>query len=361
MKKKFLSIILCLALSISLLAGCTDIEDKVSYSTEGAVSNAEATTENSEHSNDDSATAVSWDLGKETVAEIDTASPDAAGKAGSNNIEAWKNPNAHKKPSGGVEHSEEDYQHHLTVYCLDVGKADAFILFSGTMNAVIIDTGRDSAGDNILDILEEHGLTHISALIISHFDKDHVGGADYIIRETDVDQIYVTHTSKDSKQVREFEDAMELNNKRANVVREYTSFEVDGTTYEIFPPYEEAYGDEDNESNNSSLVVKVTNSGNSMLFTGDVENERLAELIASDDDLSCDILKMPHHGKAEKLTDEFVRKVAPQYAIITSSDKEPEDAEVTDMLSAYEIETYLTRNGEILIDTLPGEITIDQY
>ena len=135
---------------------------------------------------------------------------------------------------------------------------------------------------------------------------------------------------------------------------------MDGTTYEIIPPLKTNYGDADNESNNSSLLVKVTNADNSMLFTGDVENERLPDLIYSEYDLSCDILKIPHHGRMEKLTDEFIRSVAPQYAVITSSKDEPEDEELMQLLEKYDIDTYLTRNGGILFETLPGEIHVDQ-
>lgn len=255
----------------------------------------------------------------------------------------------------------ESASSHLMIYCLNEGKADAFVMFAGTNNAVIVDCGKQKDGDDILDLLKEHGIDHVSALIVTHFDKDHVGGADEVINGTDVEKIYTTYETKDSKQVTEFKEAMELNNKTPVVVREYTSFEVDGTTYEILPPYKESYGDEDNESNNSSLLVKVTCSDRSMLFTGDVENERLSELIDSDYDLKCDILKIPHHGRKEKLTEQFIKKTAPRYAVITSSKKDPEDAEVTNILSNLGVETYLTRNGEILIDILSGEVKVDQY
>ncbi|MBO6137057.1 MAG: MBL fold metallo-hydrolase [Lachnospiraceae bacterium] len=364
MKKNILSVILCIVLTATLISACTDESgSKVSYSSEGSAASSEIAVQDST-AKSESADTISGDSTDNTDA---TASADQASTASADSFPTsvtdinWKNPHAHRKPSSGVAHSEEDYKKHLTVYCLNEGKADAFVMFVGTNNAVVIDCGRAKDGDDILEILEEQGIDHISALIVTHFDKDHVGGADEVINGSDVEKIYTTHGTKDSKQVKEFEDAMELNNKTPIVVREYTSFEVDGTTYEIFPPLKESYGDEDNESNNSSLVVKVTNADNSILFAGDVENERLPELIASDYDLTCDILKVPHHGRIEKLTEQFIKKVTPQYAIITSSSDEPEDQEVLNILKNFEVETYLTRNGEILIDTLPGEIKIDQY
>ncbi len=319
---------------------------------------AEAAGQEDETISGDNAKDISF-TDKDVLPSTDISFSDNSGKVSSTDI-GWKNPGAHRKPSSGVKHSEADYQKHLTVYCLDEGKADAFVLFSGTSNAVVIDNGKKADGDDILNLLEEHGLNHVSALIITHFDKDHVGGADEVINGTDVDQIYVTRGRKDSKQMREFEDAMEQNNKTAKVIDKYFTFEVDGTKYEIFPPAKKSYGDEDNESNNSSLVVKASNADNSMFFAGDVENERISELISSNYDLKSNIIKMPHHGKVEKLTDALLRKVTPQYAVITSSDSDPEDEECLKLLKDYEVETYLTRKGEILIDMLPGEISVDQ-
>ncbi len=373
--KKSLSIILMFALAAVLFSGCGNktagtggLNGTISVSAPGktgapaadaaALPGKIAEVSGDTVSGDEkSSVSIGSTLGKVTEISFDKAVSAVTADAWT----SWKNPRAHRKPQEGVKHSEEDYQKHLTVYCLNEGKADAFILFSGTTNAVIIDTGCSKDGDDILDILEEHDLTHVSAMILSHFDKDHIGGADEVIRGADVENIYVTRGSKDSKQYRELQDEMELNNKEAIVVKEPVSFEVDGTKYEIFPPKKDSWSKDSDDSNNSSLVVKVTNADNSMLFAGDAENERLEELIASDYDLSADILKIPHHGRIEKLSAAFLRKVAPQYAVITSSEKDPEDDSLMKLLKEYEIETYLTRKGEILIDTLPGEIAIDQY
>gem|GEM_PF-1351455 len=369
MKRKILSIVLCLGLTAALVSGCTEnIGSKVSFSSDSvsekgtAESVSAASAEAAESTPENASAEAAANSSENSAASEDKAEDSSKAPLGTATDILWKNPHAHRKPSSGVEHSEEDYQKHLTVYCLNEGKCDAFVMFSGTSNAVVIDCGEPMDGDDILEVLEEHDIHHVSALILSHFDEDHIGGADEVINGTDVEKIYVTHSPKHSKQVKELYEAMELNNKTPVEVSEYTSFEVDGTQYEIYPPLKKSYGDnEDNESNNSSLLVKVTNADNSMLFTGDCETERLYELIESDYDFTCDILKFPHHGEYEKNTEEFIKKVTPQYVVITCSPDAPGDQKTYDILDKYEIETYRTLDGEILIDTLPGEIKIDQY
>ena len=62
----------------------------------------------------------------------------------------------------------------LNLWCFQAGKADAFLLWneSGT---VLIDTGESGFGKEILKKLQELGIQRLDYLIITHFDKDHVG------------------------------------------------------------------------------------------------------------------------------------------------------------------------------------------
>ena len=69
---------------------------------------------------------------------------------------------------------------------------------------------------------------------------------------------------------------------------------------------------------------------------------------------------MPHHGRFKKNLDEFIKSVAPKYAIITASKKEHEDAETINVLEAEGVETYITRGGDITIKMNADGVTIEQ-
>ena len=64
----------------------------------------------------------------------------------------------------------------------------------------------------------------------------------------------------------------------------------------------------------------------SMLFTGDAQDERLSEY-SNYPNLKTTILKVPYHGHLQKLLPDLVQLSNPKYAIITSSDEEPEDVD----------------------------------
>ena len=260
------------------------------------------------------------------------------------------------EPTPAVETDTSDIASSLIITALKAGAADSFVLLSEN-HVTVIDTGLDKKADDFVSFLKEQGVTRIDELIITHFDKDHVGGADYIINNFGVENVYTTYHSKDSDDITEYLEALEAKGLTETTVTEKTTWTADGITYTIYPPEKTSYAD--SESNNSSLVIRVTVGENSMLFAGDAEEERIAELIKTED-LGSTIIKMPHHGRLASNTSELIDYVNPEYAIITSSKGEPEDQEVLDMLTANGTKTYLTRDGDITIILDETGVTIMQ-
>lgn len=244
----------------------------------------------------------------------------------------------------------------ITITAFKCGKADAFLLRTAN-HTVVIDTATEKKGDNFLELIDEQGIDTIDDMIITHFDKDHIGGADQIIRTKNVGKIYTTYLSKDSDDIGEYYNALKEKGYKDLIVKDVISFKEDGVVYTIYPPEATVY--KSSISNNSSLAIKVQCADKTMLFTGDAEEERINELISTAG-FECDVLKMPHHGRFKKNLDEFVNYVNPKYAIITASKKEHEDIETINILEDKGIETYITRDGDITIKMNAEGVTIEQ-
>lgn len=63
---------------------------------------------------------------------------------------------------------------------IDVGKGDCILVQTGDAAdpvTVMIDTGYKKTAEDVLEYLSGHGIAKLDALIVSHFHKDHVGGA----------------------------------------------------------------------------------------------------------------------------------------------------------------------------------------
>ena len=240
----------------------------------------------------------------------------------------------------------------LHVHCFSAGKADAFLLYTG-QSAVLIDCGEKGFGKEILAFLEAEGIQKLDALIITHFDKDHVGGAARVLNNFPVDTVLQSNYPKDSEEYEKYCTALANAGLEAVTVGETLDFTLDGVRYTVDPPRKQSYSAD--PSNNSSLIVAVRNGENSLLFTGDSQDARLAEFLSGDWG-SFDVLKVPYHGHAQPLLQELIAAVAPSLAVITSSDAEPEDPETLALLDAAGAEVWLTREGAV--DLLCDGVTV---
>lgn len=115
-----------------------------------------------------------------------------------------------------------------------------------------------------------------------------------------------------------------------------------------------------NQDNNDSLVVSLEHLGNSFLFAGDIEKQRIADMLSQGRVQPCDFLKVPHHGVYNSKLEDYFSKVNMKYAVITCSDKNPAEQKTLDLLTAKGCRTFLTLNGTVHIRSTKSGIDITQ-
>lgn len=251
----------------------------------------------------------------------------------------------------------DEMTHKAVITALKVGKADCIVVQTPS-SVTMIDTGTEKSVKTIEQFLNEQGITRIDRLIISHYDKDHVGGADRILLDYDVKDVYATsYIAKESDDINEYLRALAQKGLTPTEVRKNTRLTLDGVTWEFFPPQQEDY--KKDVSNNSSLVVRMTCGKVSALFTGDAMKARIDELLVTGG-LQSDIIKMPHHGGCTKNLDDLLTLVNPRYAILTDSASEPAEDDTTALLKQMGIKTYSTRQGNVTFVTDGAQIAVEQ-
>lgn len=233
----------------------------------------------------------------------------------------------------------------LKVYCFQAGKADAFLLYTEN-SAVLIDTGESGFGKTITKKCGELGIEALDYLIITHFDKDHVGGAKKVLEDIKVKNVLQSNYPKNSSEYSKYSAQLEAKSLTAVTVREELTFSLDGVNYTVNPPENEVY--DDSPSNNSSLIVATEHGACRMLFLGDAEDKRLEEYLAASEG-EYGLVKLPHHGRWQSSLKELIEKTSPGYAVITSSDDEPEDDRTVELLDKNGVEAFLTRVNPVTI------------
>ena len=110
------------------------------------------------------------------------------------------------------------------------------------------------------------------------------------------------------------------------------------------------------DSNNSSVVIKLTYGENKFLFTGDAEKSEEDDIWTN---IKCNVLKVGHHGSATSSSANFLKKVDPKYAVIScgmgNKYGHPSD-EILERLNSRNIEVFRTDLQGTIVFTSDGTI-----
>lgn len=250
------------------------------------------------------------------------------------------------------------------VTVLDVGKGDCILIETGS-SSVLIDTGyRDTAGE-VLSCLADRGIGRLDALVITHYDKDHIGGLRAVAEALDVDVTYLPGyegADKNYDATMKVVDELDL---ASRPVTDEVVCELGEARLTIYPAGVDyvpgSRGDEGND-NDASLVVALRCGDDSYLFAGDLEEEGIDAYLQAGVG-SSDVLKMPHHGEKADNIDELLDDVQPQIALITDGASDPADKKTLKALKKHDVDTYQTSvDGTIVVEsdgTGSYEVTTD--
>lgn len=229
----------------------------------------------------------------------------------------------------------------FTIDFLDVGKADSMILRTEN-GTVVIDCGEKGDGKEIISLLEENDVEAVDYLIITHYDKDHVGGAAKVINNIEVKNVLAPDYDEESSEMEKYRKALAEKNITPVLVTEDMSFTLDSVEYTVYAPEKDFYGEDDD--NDFSLVTKAVYHDTTMLFTGDAMEQRLSEIM---DVGKCSLLKVPYHARKLDNLDNFISNVCPEYAVACTSEEEFSD-NTKNILEKYKVQYYSTcYNGRV--------------
>lgn len=242
----------------------------------------------------------------------------------------------------------------LEITILDTGKSDC-ILIEIEDKTVMIDTGLDQNGEKILETLYNKGITDLDYLILTHMDKDHIGGADIILDGISVNTVIQADYSKDTQQYEEYIDALSRHNITPTLLHETLQINLNQAEFTLSPANNLEY----EQSNDYSIISSLIYGDNNFLFAGDAEAQRLTEFLNTNP-TTYDFVKIPHHGKNSATLSAFLTSIKPQYAVITCSENSMPDDKVISLLNELGTQTLLTSDGAVIIKSDNNQISVTQ-
>lgn len=199
----------------------------------------------------------------------------------------------------------------LTVTWLDVGQGDAAVIQCGGQS-MLIDGGKPEKSSYIYAWLQQHGLSYLDVIVATHVDADHIGGLSGALNYASAGTAYCPETTGTTETFQSFVKYLAQRGKQITVPTAGETFALGGAQIQILGPLHRA-----EDSNDNSIVLKVSFGATSFLFTGDAERAEEQDLLNAGVNLQSTVLKVGHHGSDTSTSYPFLRAVAPQYAVIS--------------------------------------------
>lgn len=241
----------------------------------------------------------------------------------------------------------------LKVNFIDVGQADSILLQQGD-KFMLVDAGNNGDAELLKDYLTSQGVKELQYFIGTHKDEDHIGGADAVINSFNVGKVYFPKQIATTQTYKDFVTAVKTKGLSLTVPKVGENFKLGEAVVTVLAPNSSEYED----SNDYSIVVKVTYGSTSFLLTGDAEARSEKELVASGKDLSATLLKVGHHGSLTSTSEAFLNKVNPKFAVISAGtgNKYGHPAQETmDKLKAKGVQVFRTDEQKTIIATSNGK------
>ena len=241
---------------------------------------------------------------------------------------------------------------YLRVHFLDIGQGDSILVVTPSGRQALIDGGPD--GDIVSQALADTlpgGDRSLDLVVMTHLDSDHSNGLLEVLDRYTVGAVLSGPQPPGNEMRAQWEDRLEQHGIAPVEVRaEYVVELGDGVELQVLnPPRERLSGD----SNNDSLVMRLTYGEVSFLLAADIESEAEQSLVEGRAELQSTVLKAAHHGSKTSTTQPFLNAVSPAIAVVSAgldnSYGHPAPAVVERLEAAVEAENvYRTdRDGSI--------------
>ncbi|MCC8182252.1 MAG: DNA internalization-related competence protein ComEC/Rec2 [Clostridiales bacterium] len=197
----------------------------------------------------------------------------------------------------------------LTVDLLDVGQGQCILVSAGEMTAVI-DCGSltDDAGAVLTDALTRRGLDRVDALILTHYDSDHINGVLALCESGYVDRLLVPDPDTDPEAAEPLLRSAELAGTETVILSAETELTCGALTLSVLPV---SGGDYD------GLSVWVSYGSFDLLVTGDAGFEAEEMLLKTYALPQMEVLVAGHHGSAYATGEALLTALSPQTVLFS--------------------------------------------
>ena len=213
----------------------------------------------------------------------------------------------------------------LRITVLDVGQGDAIFIACPNGRTLLIDGGArtpfyDAGARVILPFMRAKGYRRVDTIIVTHPDLDHYGGLRAVVESVDVGEVLSSGVVSASRSYQAWRDAIERRDIPYRAVVMGDTLAALGGVRGLFLHPDPLFlsGPAKSNSNEVSVVLRLSLGEFSMLLTGDIEAKGEAATVRRPSMLKSTVLKSPHHGSRSSSGTAFLNAVDPEAVAVSA-------------------------------------------
>lgn len=261
----------------------------------------------------------------------------------------------------------------LQITCLDVGQGDGILIRTPNNKHYLIDGGSSSQSELgrycLLPALKSMGVSYLDGIFISHTDKDHLSGVQELLEYMEkglttirVGYLVLPGWSEPPQAWTDLARAAKKAGLKTVTGNTGDIIHSGAATFEVLWPESTARGKDVNEE---AMVMELTYGEFQMLFTGDIGADTEKKLLTAGCLNDIDCLKVGHHGSRYSSSEEFLKKLKPELAIISCSSTNtyghPSPETIQRLEDCGSQVEYTMKNGAITLETNGKNLQIHRF
>jgi len=199
-------------------------------------------------------------------------------------------------------------------------------------------------------------------LVLSHGDKDHIGGANSLLESYSVQNILGYRREFHDNSEDHFPEYKNWKNCEAG-----HTWSWDGVIFKVLYPEstpnmeklersEKANLKKSRKSNNQSCVLLIQSKGFSLLLPGDIEKFAEKRLLEQNPEVKADVLVAPHHGSKTSSEIGLLTQLSPVLVLVSAGFNNQFGHPHQEVLNRYE-----EINAKVLISAITGALNINSW
>lgn len=213
----------------------------------------------------------------------------------------------------------------LRVTLLAIGAGQTAVLQTPGDRVVLVDAGSMNLGDLVRKclgpFLRQAGTREVNSILLTHGDYDHISAVADVVAAYDVNETFIgprfRHHAAGNAPAEGMLRVLDQLDRPPRLLARGDALPLGrDVSIDVLWPLKTS----EFSSNDDALVLRLNYAGRRILFTGDIQDDAMAELLTDPKQLQADVLIAPHHGSSEKLTEAFIAAVNPQH-VLSSNDR----------------------------------------